>query len=75
MLEDMAINTFNWQSKRAIRKLVGVHNIDSYSALATQVESHQKQMYKISTSTSQPPMVTCEFYVGDHETGDCPSIE
>ena len=42
LLEDMALNAFNWESKRFVRKSTRVNNIDSYSALVAQIESLRK---------------------------------
>ena len=30
LLDDMANNTFNWQSERSIRKTIGIHSIDTF---------------------------------------------
>ena len=42
LLDDMALNAFNWKSKRSIRKPAGVHSIDSHAALAAQMEALQR---------------------------------
>ena len=39
LLDDMALNAFNWQSERSVRKPTRVHSIDSYSSLLAKMEA------------------------------------
>ena len=44
LLDDMALNSFSWQSERQLRKSAGVHSIDSQAAPTAQVEALQRQL-------------------------------
>ena len=48
LLDDMAFNAFCWQSKRQLRKPIGVHSIDSQAALVAQVEPLQRQLNQMN---------------------------
>ena len=43
LLDDMANNAFNWQSKRANRKSAGIHSIDTLSSLSAQIKLLNKK--------------------------------
>ena len=71
LLEDMALNAFNWQSERSIRRPIGVHSIDSYSSLAAQMETLQQRMDRMNVFTMENQGVSYEYYREDHDSVDC----
>ena len=61
MLEDMALNAFNWKSKRLVKRPVGVHSIDSFSSLSAHIKALQKRTNNMNASAIQIQGVSYEF--------------
>ena len=70
LLDDMALNTFSWNTDRTARKPSGIHSISTQVALAAQVEALQRQLNQMNAPQQQ--LLSYEFCGGDHDSVDCP---
>ena len=71
LLDDMAINAFDLQSERKLKRPIGVHSINSQATLAAQMESLQRQLEKMNASSMHHHKVSYEFCCGNHDRMDC----
>ena len=74
LIEEMAMNSYQWQSDRSqLGMVVRVHGLDYVIALSTQIEALNGKIDKISmtASTMQVQGVQCEQYGGSHRSIDC----
>ena len=70
LLDDMALNAFNWNTDRTARKPAWIHSISTQAALAAQVEALQRQLNQMNAPQQQ--LLSYEFCGGDHDSVDCP---
>ena len=68
LLEEMASNSYQWQSDRAMsRKVVGVHEIDAISAIHAQLALLTKKLDVTNVSAIQTQNLPYEGQVGNFE--------
>lgn len=75
LFERIAENQANWPTDReAPRKAAGMHNIDSVTALAAQMEAITKKLDTLTQSVNmvQTPTPMCAGCGADHITTSCP---
>ena len=70
LLDDMALNSFSWNTDRTARKPSGIHSISTQAAMAAQVEALQRQLNQMNVPQQQ--LFSCEFCGGDHDSVDYP---
>ncbi|XP_062080678.1 uncharacterized protein LOC133785464 [Humulus lupulus] len=78
LLEEMAMNNYNWQSERENKKVVGVLEVDPIAMLIAQISSLTKQIQQQNNSSAQamqlqPAPISCETCGGPHHFQQCPS--
>lgn len=69
---EMAANPFQWPSERLTpRKALGVHEIDSISALNAQLDTLTKQLGAMIANFIHILHMDCELCSGNHSSMDC----
>ena len=71
LLDDIALNSFSWNTDRTARKPSGIHSISTQAALAAQVEALQRQLNQMN-APQQQQLLSCEFCGSDHDSVDYP---
>ena len=66
LLEEMALNNYQWPTKRTMtKKVAGIHELDPFAALSAQVASLSHQ---VSTLTTQRIPQSAEYVVASSMT-------
>ncbi|XP_073121491.1 uncharacterized protein [Henckelia pumila] len=74
LIEEMESSSYHPQSERgAARKSTGIHQIDAFTSVATQLEVMNKRIEELSVGNSvmRVQEVWCEKYGAEHFTKDC----
>ena len=79
ILENIALNNFQWPTERVVpKKLVGVHDLDVVTNLATQISSLSKQLQVAQLQNSQAldhmvqaSLSSCDSFHGPYLTTEC----
>ncbi|XP_031286048.1 uncharacterized protein LOC116144754 [Pistacia vera] len=73
LIEVMASNNYMRPLERNVpRRVAEVHEVDGYTALATQLSAIQKQLgVALKVNAIKTHSLTCEFCVGNHLSRDC----
>ena len=71
LLEEMTLNAYQWQSKRPIKRIQRINNIDTISALSTKIEVFSKKMDNLNASAMLVQAFTCNLYEGAHANIYC----
>ena len=72
LVEEMATNNYQWTADRVTTKRIqGVHEIDSLSALAAQVATLSRKLDNINVSAIHSTNTCCEFCAGNHMGINC----
>ncbi|RWR83368.1 hypothetical protein CKAN_01212200 [Cinnamomum micranthum f. kanehirae] len=72
LVEEMATNNYQWPSDHVQQKKIqGVHELDSISALTAQVANLSKQIQSMKVHAVQSTNMVCEFCAGNHMGVDC----
>lgn len=61
---------------RSKKKIPGIHEVDTYSALSEKIDSlfHKVKSKSQSSNAAQVKKPSCEEYRSDHNTEDCPIL-
>ncbi|XP_062094143.1 uncharacterized protein LOC133800207 [Humulus lupulus] len=78
ILEEMAMNNYNWPAEQENNKVAGVLEVDPIAMLTTQIASLTKQMQQQNNISSQamqlqPTPIICERCGGSHHFQQCPA--
>ncbi|KAG8491357.1 hypothetical protein CXB51_014478 [Gossypium anomalum] len=84
IIERIASNNYQWPTNRATsgRRVVGIHKVDAFTSLASQVSSISSMLKNLTTNRSnsfavQPPNqymnIACVYYGEGHVFEECPS--
>ncbi|XP_062114018.1 uncharacterized protein LOC133825034 [Humulus lupulus] len=78
LLEEMAMNNYNWPSERENKKVAGVLEVDPIAMLTAQIASLTKQIQQQNYSSAQamqlqPTPISCETFGGPHYFQQCPA--
>lgn len=73
LIEVMANNNYMRTPERnSTRRSAGVHEVDSYTALAAQLTNIQKQLGNVlKINAIESSSLTCDLCVGNHVSNDC----
>ncbi|XP_062104720.1 uncharacterized protein LOC133816003 [Humulus lupulus] len=75
LLEEMAMNNYQWPSKReTTKKVAGVHELDAISMLSAQVATLTKQLQQNNIQAQAPVMqmqIMCDLCGGPHLFEQC----
>ncbi|XP_062094095.1 uncharacterized protein LOC133800149 [Humulus lupulus] len=79
LLEEMAMNNYNWPSQRENKKVAGVLEVDPIAMLTAQIVSLTKQIQQQSNNSAQamqlqPAPISCETCGGPHHFQQCPAM-
>ncbi|XP_062085819.1 uncharacterized protein LOC133791927 [Humulus lupulus] len=79
LLEEMAMNNYNWPAERENKKVAGVLEVDPIAMLTAQIASLTKQMQQQNNISAQamqlqPAPIICETCVGPHHFEKCPAM-
>ncbi|XP_062114800.1 uncharacterized protein LOC133826398 [Humulus lupulus] len=77
LLEEMAMNNYNWPFERENKKVAEVLEVDHIAMLTTQIASLTKQMQQQNNISGQaiqlqPVPISCETCGGPHHFQQCP---
>ncbi|XP_062115708.1 uncharacterized protein LOC133829893 [Humulus lupulus] len=77
LLEEMAMNNYNWSSKRENKKVARVLEVNPIAMLTAQIASLTKQMQQQNNISGQvmqlqPAPISCETCGGPHHFQQCP---
>ena len=64
LLEEMALNNYQWQSERVAPKIAGVHELDALSEIQAQLVLITKQLGAANVSAIQTPTPACNLCRG-----------
>jgi len=71
LLDKTSSNHYQWQStRRSTKKIVGVHEIDTQSAIQAQLTVIIKKL-RAATISSIQTHSSCDFYGGVHDNNNC----
>ncbi|XP_062117710.1 uncharacterized protein LOC133831432 [Humulus lupulus] len=78
LLEEMAMNNYNWPTKRENKKVPGVLAVDPIAMLTAQIALLTKQMQQQNNISAQamqlqPAPISCETCGGSHHFQQCPA--
>ena len=72
LIKVMASNNYMKASDRSFpKKSVGVHEVDSFTALLAQLASIKKQLGSLNVNAINSPTLICEFCGGNHFSREC----
>ncbi|XP_019052130.1 PREDICTED: uncharacterized protein LOC109114251 [Nelumbo nucifera] len=71
-IEEMAANNYQWHSERAqVKKQLGLHNVDTYTALSMQIRALSKKIEEMQMAALHVQSVTCDWCGGGHISTKC----
>ncbi|XXG59006.1 hypothetical protein AAC387_Pa04g1169 [Persea americana] len=72
LIKVMASNNYMKASDRSFpKKSMGVHEVDSFTALLAQLASIKKQLGSLNVNAINSPILICEFCGGNHLSREC----
>lgn len=67
LFEEMAANAYQWPTEISKpKKAMGVHKVDTFSALSAQVATLSNQNGSLTSNAINTPPGVCELYSGPH---------
>ncbi|GKV13738.1 hypothetical protein SLEP1_g24722 [Rubroshorea leprosula] len=73
LLDEMASNSYQWTNDRATKKGVGLHNVDAFTSLSTQISILNKNLDNLGASTMSISSNSCCELCGQlgHASVEC----